>query len=214
MESQAQVSSNVCEAIRVRVYPEIPMQLARPHPCVRIAQTIGNRVKPFFVGAALGIGLIMPIQGAITLIAQHAKYIPWHDCASFKPALINPLVILQITALAPIAEEIVFRFLIQDVILTRIPKCLIKRIMPGQETILDSKIAKVVRIILTASLFSLVHFGNLGTYPVAYVTVQVFASFFSGIGYGVLKESKWGLLATIGAHCINNTVAVICTLLS
>lgn len=107
-----------------------------------------------------------------------------------------------------IKEEILFRGLIQDVCLTEIPKYVIKKIAPGKETILDTTIAKAARIVLTSAAFSAWHLQNKGVLSDSYVSMQLVATFAMGIGFGILKESKTGLLGSIGAHMANNFVAI------
>lgn len=57
----------------------------------------------------------------------------------------------------PLFEEIIYRGLIQDCLLTRCPKYLIKRIAPGKEAIIDTTIAKIIRITFTAAIFYALH---------------------------------------------------------
>lgn len=116
----------------------------------------------------------------------------------------------------PIVEEVIFRGLIQDVMLKRVPKYLIKKIAPGKETALDSTIAKITRITLTAALFSASHLSNLEALPDSYVSAQVVGTFVMGIGWGALKEfePKGGLLSSIGAHITQNLGGISPILLS
>ena len=114
--------------------------------------------------------------------------------------------------IAPLSEEILFRGLMQDVLLTRIPKYIVKKIAPGRETVLDSSIAQAARIALTAAAFSAFHLQNQGVFSDSYVSMQLVATFAMGIGFGILKDSKAGLLGSIGAHMANNFVALAPTL--
>lgn len=116
--------------------------------------------------------------------------------------------------IVPFSEEILFRGLMQDVLLMRIPKFIVKKIAPGKETVLDSSVAKAARIALTAAAFSAYHFQNQGLFSDSYVTMQLVSTFVMGIGFGLLKESKAGLLGSIGAHMANNFVAIAPTLWS
>lgn len=109
----------------------------------------------------------------------------------------------------PITEELIFRGLVQDVLLTRLPKYIIKKIAPGQESLLDSTTAKIIRVALTSALFSSAHIVNIGVLPGSYVSMQLVATFVMGIYLGALKESKAGLLGSIGAHISNNIMALI-----
>lgn len=110
----------------------------------------------------------------------------------------------------PIFEEIVFRGLIQDVMLTRIPKYVVSKILPGRETILDSKMAKVARIIIAALLFSTVGHAYNCIYVADYVVkMQMVGALIAGLGLGMIKESNAGLLGSIGAHAFNNMIGVL-----
>jgi len=101
---------------------------------------------------------------------------------------------------AALEEEILFRGLIQNVCLTRIPKFVIKKISPGKETILDTTMAKAARILITSAAFSAYHLRNKGIFSDSYVSMQLVATFMMGIGFGLLKESQAGLAGAIGAH--------------
>jgi membrane protease YdiL (CAAX protease family) len=57
----------------------------------------------------------------------------------------------------PIIEELIFRIGIQDTYLKKIPKAILKRIAPSYVNSLDTKIAKVTRIVFSALAFSLSH---------------------------------------------------------
>lgn len=114
----------------------------------------------------------------------------------------------NVGVIAPLLEEVLFRGLMQDVLLTRIPKFIVKKIAPGRETALDSSVAKAARITLTAAAFSAFHLQNQGLFADSYVTMQLVAAFAMGIGFGMLKESKAGLLGSVGAHMANNFAAI------
>lgn len=107
----------------------------------------------------------------------------------------------------PIIEELLFRGLIQDVLLTRIPKYVIKKIAPGKETALDTRVAQATRITLAAALFSAAHLTN-SDMPDSYVSMQLVATFVGGIALGILKESKAGLLGAMGCHIGGNMIAI------
>ncbi len=58
---------------------------------------------------------------------------------------------------APIVEELMFRVGLQELLLKRAPKAILNRLAPSYSNIVDTKIAKVARVALTAALFSLAH---------------------------------------------------------
>lgn len=107
---------------------------------------------------------------------------------------------------APIKEEIQYRMVIQDLFLMRIPKYIIKKVAPGKEKILDSKGMKAARIFLTATLFARAHLINKEI-SWAYTARQVPSTFVMGVFFGLMKESKAGLMGAIGMHMANNIIA-------
>jgi hypothetical protein len=146
-----------------------------------------------------------PIQEYVTQLNRVFRNLPELRQTVFSVKASTTLVI---GIVAPVCEEIVFRCLIQNVLLKRIPQYIIKNVSPGKEIALDSSIAKAARIALTAILFSACHRSNFGLFPNSYVSMQLIATFVMGIGFGVLEETKAGLLGSISAHSINNIVAI------
>ena len=109
---------------------------------------------------------------------------------------------------SPIAEEILFRWLLQDVILKKTPLFVLKKMTPGKEKLVDAKITKCFRIGFVSTLFSAAHLLNQGIFPDSYVRQQIISTLFLGSICGILKESKLGLSGAIGAHIANNIVAI------
>lgn len=58
---------------------------------------------------------------------------------------------------APIVEELLFRVGLQELILKRAPKAILNRFAPSYSGVVDTKIAKIARVALTAAAFSLAH---------------------------------------------------------
>jgi len=58
---------------------------------------------------------------------------------------------------APIVEELLFRVGLQELILKRAPKVILNRFAPSNSSVVDSKIAKIARVAVTAAAFSLAH---------------------------------------------------------
>jgi membrane protease YdiL (CAAX protease family) len=87
-------------------------------------------------------------------------------------------------------------------------KFIVKKIAPGKETLLDTTAAKATRIVLTAAAFSAAHLQNQDLFSDSYVIMQLVSTFVGSIGLGILKESKAGLLGSIGAHMAHNFIAI------
>lgn len=61
-----------------------------------------------------------------------------------------------------LVEEIAFRGVIQQVILTNISKYIVRKISPEKEHLVNSRMMKGVRVVLTAGLFALAHGNGYG----------------------------------------------------
>lgn len=128
---------------------------------------------------------------------------------------------LEGTFRAPIIEELLYRGLIQDVLLTRIPKFVIKKFAPGKEALLDTNYAKAARIVLSAAIFAADHLSQANLQNSSSATIgqdvilnastahQVSLGFLTGIGLGIIKESRAGILGSIAAHMTNNSPTLI-----
>ncbi len=115
----------------------------------------------------------------------------------------------KVVLIAPIAEEIFFRFGVQEVLLKRIPQKILEFISPSRVSILDSRIAKFARIGITAGAFAFAHLANQGVFHESYVESQLMSAFMGGIVYGYIKESRLGLLGAIVAHAAGNALPAI-----
>jgi membrane protease YdiL (CAAX protease family) len=111
-----------------------------------------------------------------------------------------------------VAEEMLFRGIVQDVVLKRIPMFVLKKMSPGKESLLETRIYTVARIVLTSSLFALDQLVYSGTLPDSFVQAQVIAALGTGILCGIIAESPLGLLGAIGYHIKNNFLALPCLL--
>lgn len=125
-----------------------------------------------------------------------------------SPLMIKVFIGSVICVYPAISEELIFRGLIQDVLLKRIPSWVLKKIHYSHENILDTKIAKAARIIFTSALFAASHLFNQGIFTDSYVQAQVVGTFALGIIFGAIKESSLGLVGSTGAHFMNNLIAI------
>lgn len=143
-----------------------------------------------------------PLQEFIHSVNLERNFLPHLTVLDFK---IN--IFMEYCIASPIREEIMYRGLHQDVLFTRVPKWILKQIAPSKVHYLDSTTAKVIRIALTAFLFSLAHIGNFGSMSDDYVARQLFTTLVYGVVLGALKESRVGLLGCISSHVVNNLSA-------
>lgn len=124
------------------------------------------------------------------------------------PESIAKFNIMQLIVIPAIAEELIFRGLLQDVILKRSVCKIVQKIAPSYAGLVDSKIYTAIRIALTTYAFMSLHDANRTIMADSYVDMQMVATIIMGIGFGILKETK-GLSWAIGAHAINNLSAAL-----
>lgn len=122
--------------------------------------------------------------------------------------MVKTIQIVSVGIVVPISEEILFRGILQDLLLDKLVKRTVKAYATDKAKLLDTTAAKTARIGLTALLFSAYHLQNRGILSDDYVKLQVLSTFFMGLGFGVLKESKAGLTGAIAAHICNNMLAL------
>lgn len=97
-------------------------------------------------------------------------------------------------------EELEFRWFVQEILFQKLPQKCIEQISPMQAGQLDSKTAKVLRVIAASFLFAFMHVNKLpcenggGT-----------AQLFSGMLFGALYElSGQSVAFTAALHCLFN----------
>lgn len=179
--------------------------------CNRLVVGVASRIKQLGLGIA-SAAIISPLQISQNFLATYLGLIPEISVKDYSTVFATieqlPRAKLEIVLDAPIFEELLCRGLLQDVLLTRLPKYILKKISPGSETILDSTIAKIARILFTSTAFSLLHLSNHGTFPDSVVSHQLVSGFTIGIALGIIKENI-GLVGAIGTHIAHNSVAMI-----
>lgn len=143
-------------------------------------------------------------------MAEYVRQLNTHFESAFHQTVFSmkATLILQMVIYAPLLEEFIFRYLIQDLLFNRFPKKITMMSAPGKEACLNFTGVRETRIIVTASLFSAYHLINLVWAADSYVTLQLITTFILGISFGVLKESRVGLLGAISAHMTYNYLAL------
>lgn len=112
---------------------------------------------------------------------------------------------LRVAVTGPIVEEVKFRGIVQGLLL-KATFYAMQRFGLSPKSITDPALEKILRIGVTALLFGGLHLRN--GHPTA--RHQMILATFSGILFGVLKESKLGLFGAIGAHMANNICSYVC----
>ncbi len=84
-------------------------------------------------------------------------------------------------AVASISEEIIFRYGIQTVLLTKAPKAFLEKVAPAYKSLVDHKVIKAVRVIFTSILFALAHIIRLGSTPGMLLPQFIFSIYTSSL---------------------------------
>lgn len=107
-------------------------------------------------------------------------------------------------AVAATLEELLFRYMIQSVVLREAPKRVLKMVAPSYEHIVDHKIANVARVVLTSTLFTLAHVMRMGHFPGMLVAQLVFGLYFS-----YKRECGAGIAELSAVHFSFNVVGAL-----
>lgn len=163
-------------------------------------------------GAAIWTGVeAVTSQGESLKILYKAFFNP--DCiesnAGFTPMQIlsaNWYVAESVVVSAPIFHEVLFRGLLQDIILKQGVKKAVALVSPKHAELVDSKAYTAARILVASAFFSYYCGVN-------YHGKKIIPSLLNGIGFGLLKE-KYGLASAIGAHMLNAFIPMASDLFS
>lgn len=101
--------------------------------------------------------------------------------------------------LVGIVEELAFRAIIQNVVLTQILKYIVKKISPNHFNKIDNQIVKMIRVILTATLFAIAH-GHTHGHENGLLTPQFAGGFYLSYCY----ENQSSLSELIISHSVYN----------
>lgn len=208
---------------------EIPLQPHSNNPA-KLSQKVKTRCMDFgkqFINGVVSVSLCSSLAGpAGYIIADHPKLMNgvltqrivswlqqgglqagalldktrWLTCGMPAPAAMVE---------TPIKAEILFRGLIQGLLLRHIPRAIITKIAPGKEGLVDTKIAKIARIVFTSALFAAMHGSDGSTLSDDYVKMKIGATFCMGLIFGAINESKVGLFGSISAHIGQNVRAYL-----
>jgi membrane protease YdiL (CAAX protease family) len=111
---------------------------------------------------------------------------------------------------SPISEELIFRVLIQQGILKKLPEAILNRFASSYTHLIDEKITKAARIALAALAFSLAHAISPEVGWPNCSTFRLVNSFAIGLFLGKLQEETDSPLAPIILHmCIDLLPAIV-----
>ncbi|MDP1879797.1 MAG: CPBP family intramembrane metalloprotease [Parachlamydiaceae bacterium] len=135
---------------------------------------------------------ISKITSTITIKTQSSiQYLfPSFDQLYQKP--------LKRILIGPICEEFLFRLVLQEIFLRKIPRL----ILTEKGHLVELKRVKVVRIILSSTLFALFHTQLWGQGYFARAGIN--AQFIGGISLGIMTEQTQGILYSTFMHVLHN----------
>ncbi len=106
----------------------------------------------------------------------------------------------QETLVTPLFEEAVFRFGLQEMLLKRFPTAIIQRVSPSHLWVVDCKAAKVARVLIANTAFTLAHathpdYGRSNGSMIRFI--QAFAL---GIILSTIQEKTGSTMSAIAFH--------------
>jgi len=174
-----------------------------------------------FIGGVASVSLAGSTSYSLVSLAKYFKFIPQNPCYfwnDFQDTIqkITGIVMSPLDAwkyVAPtavliggIGEELVFRGVVQDLLLTKLLGKAIKKISPSNASWVDTKTAKIFRIAITSALFAGGHLITLTEEVPLGIKFQAFHALAIGFIFGAIKESHLGLMGSIGCHMMNNAI--------
>ena len=180
-----------------------------------------HKIKQYTVGGAVGgsIGILTNI--ALGKSTRMIGWIPEEPCFFWNgyyqemkkqiPELSSEIDAWKFMAptsilIGGIGEELLFRGVVQDLLLKRALSRVIQMVSPRAASWIDRTGGKVFRITLAAALFGGYHL--IGTKGGAAIQYQAFVATAQGFLLGTIKESRWGLVGAIGSHMLINAIGI------
>ncbi len=174
-----------------------------------------TRLKHFVEGTAVSSLTLVGNLG-LSYAANYLKLIPDDPClywdafyktfpkGSIPQHLAWKVFSINAVIIGGIGEELVFRGVIQDLLLKKLLGKVIEKVSPGNAAWTNGKTAKISRIVIASVLFGALHLVTpTKEIPLA-IALQAFNALFLGAILGAVKESRLGLIGSIGCHMMHN----------
>lgn len=125
---------------------------------------------------------------------------------------------LQVAVWAPIIEEAQCRLLLQELLLKQLPKKILNKIAPQHAHLVDSKIAKITRVLVTSALFGVCHYIPAEHSRILFhadkkeqcmLSNRVIGAFVGGVLLGSLQEATGNVAYPILLHMLNNFIPAL-----
>lgn len=188
--------------------------------CTNAINASCKKVSQFVIGA--GLGIITDLSDEVIISGAQRFHLFPNDKNSFWNEYSKDLknifekagcsetdfwkVMFGSGLIVAIAEELFFRFLIQDLILQKGLGNMVQVICPSLVSVIDGKTGTIFRVAITSALFGPLHL--IGTNCRKVLILQSFSALIAGFQFGFIKESQLGLLGAIGAHMMDNALSI------
>lgn len=175
-----------------------------------------------FIGGVAAASLACTTNKSLSFLAKYFKFILNEDCffwndfhdtmqkgTGFVMSQLEAWKIMAPTAIifGGIGEELIFRGVMQDLLLTKLLGKAIKKVSSNNASWVDTKTAKIFRIAITSALFAGMHLiTNTEEAPLG-IKYQAFNALAMGFILGAIKESRLGLIGSIGCHMMHNAIS-------
>lgn len=126
-------------------------------------------------------------------------------------------IFLKMSVVAPITEELQYRLVIQEFLLKQLPKKILGKISPTHVDLVDSKVAKCARVVISSLLFALPHYISpefaRHISPLVDISCilsnRVFNAFGMGLILGSIQEITGDIAYPIIAHMLHNSIPAL-----
>jgi len=117
-------------------------------------------------------------------------------------------ILVEKVAFPVLSEEVLFRGIVQELLLKQGMRKLITAVSPKHASLVDSKIYTACRIVLTSLLGVAILEGSHKFHADNYTELMFNPTFMLGIGWGISKEVK-GLPGSMAAHAVHRTISLL-----
>lgn len=178
--------------------------------CVLGCAALNNRVIDYIMPSLAERGVCFSNLFSISSMKNYRTFL---SPVLSLPSLINKHVFgggpeqsfFKTGVLAPICEEVEFRFVLQHLILKKIPQRILEKVAPDYAEMIDKWPVQILRAFTVAVLFAAAHSQALSCEDWGGIP-----QFVGGLLYGLINEYYDGdITHTINLHMLNNMIVML-----
>lgn len=165
-----------------------------------------DRIVPSLIGRGICLNNLIP-----TSVLK--SYLSWTRATAMIPSQIHKFIygkgpgnsFFETGVLAPVCEEVEYRYLIQHVLLKKVPQAILEKVAPNYAEMINKWPVQVLRAFIVAVLFAAAHSQSLSC-----DTWGGMPQLIGGFLYGLLNEYHDGnIVHTINLHMIHNMFVML-----